>query len=295
MGMASNDLRVLFGQRHRLGQHGRDAPHHAAKQQQDQPLDMRARFGLATVSAALAGGGRMSLQDLQSMVMNNRVHLADLVLDDLLTLCPGQVALGAACGELSRWDRSANADAGVGLGYFEALAGPLQSLPAQAWREPFDPARPVSTPRGLNAGDPEVAVALGQALQGAVAQVDASAQWANGRLWGDIQRATVGGQSLAMHGGSGELGIYNAIYSVPSANGRQRIVMAGSSYVQAVSFGATGPQAMALLSYSQSGDPGSPHAADQTALFARKQWIKQAFTAQEIAADPAYRQWTLSE
>ena len=38
----------------------------------------------------------------------------------------------------------------------------------------------------------------------------------------------------------------------------------GSSFIMALSFTANGPEAQAILSYSQSGDPQSPHFSDQT-------------------------------
>ena len=38
----------------------------------------------------------------------------------------------------------------------------------------------------------------------------------------------------------------------------------------------TGPEAEAILSYSQSGDPESPHFDDQTQLYAEKTWRQYA-------------------
>ncbi len=45
----------------------------------------------------------------------------------------------------------------------------------------------------------------------------------------------------------------------------------------AMSFTDEGPEARALLAYSQSPDPESPHYADQTQLYARKEWRTVAF------------------
>lgn len=41
----------------------------------------------------------------------------------------------------------------------------------------------------------------------------------------------------------------------------------------------------ALLTYAQSSDPASQHFADQTALYARGQWLRLPFAQAEIAAD----------
>ena len=49
-----------------------------------------------------------------------------------------------------------------------------------------------------------------------------------------------------------------------------------------MSFDAAGPVADALLSYSQSTDPASPHYADQTRAFSTKSWHRLPFTAAEV-------------
>ena len=57
----------------------------------------------------------------------------------------------------------------------------------------------------------------------------------------------------------------------------------GSSYIQTVSFDERGPVAQAILTYSQSTDPQSPHYADQTRLFSRKEWPTLPFHAEDVA------------
>lgn len=64
----------------------------------------------------------------------------------------------------------------------------------------------------------------------------------------------------------------------------------GSSFVMALQFTDTGPQAEMLLAYSQSHDPESAHFADQTALFSQQQWRPMRFTAADIAADQVSEQ-----
>ena len=70
------------------------------------------------------------------------------------------------------------------------------------------------------------------------------------------------------------------------ANGYTPII-SGSTYIQAVTWGANGPVARGILTYSQSTDPASKHAADQTALYSTGQWYRLPFSSAEIAADPA--------
>jgi acyl-homoserine-lactone acylase len=52
--------------------------------------------------------------------------------------------------------------------------------------------------------------------------------------------------------------------------------------VQTVGFDNRGPVAQALLTYGQSSDPASPHAADQLRLYARKVWPRLPFHADEV-------------
>ncbi|HET7867918.1 MAG TPA: penicillin acylase family protein [Burkholderiaceae bacterium] len=268
------------------------------------PQSLRTRLGIARVQARLAGGdgqpGRtMSMDQLQSLVLDNRAYLADLVLDDLLSLCPGGTHASAeasadlthACTALAAWDRTADLDAGIGYACFEALAAGIESLPP-AWRVPFDPTDPIHTPRGLNVDDPVVAESLRGALAAAM-QTLRDRGWEPGLTWGKVQFATRGVRRIPIHGGDERLGIYNAIYSDPDAVARE--VTDGTSYLQVVGFGASGPQARALLSHSQSTDPASPHFADQTELFSRKQWITLPFTEAEIRADAQFTTQRISE
>ena len=65
----------------------------------------------------------------------------------------------------------------------------------------------------------------------------------------------------------------------------------GSSFVLAVSYEDGGPRADAILTYSQSANPQSPHAADQTARYAQPDggWRPVLFTRAAIDKDPALR------
>ena len=47
----------------------------------------------------------------------------------------------------------------------------------------------------------------------------------------------------------------------------------------------SGPKAQAILTYSQSTNPLSPHFGDQTELFSKGQWLPMRFTDKEIRAD----------
>ncbi len=267
----------------------------------------RTRIGISQLQARLSGsdglgGTRMTLPKLQGIVLNNQVYYANLVMDDVLELCKGSkkasandgtpVDLTDACAKLASWDRSANLDANMGYPYFAGLMERLPYIP-KVWAHPFDPADPVNTPRGLNLANAGVSSALREALASSVRDAGRNG-WSPNAKWGDIQVSTRGAKKIPIHGGFGEYGIYNAIYSVPGGGGLLEAID-GSSYIQTVMFDSNGPQAQAFLTYSQSSNPASPHYADQTERFSKKEWISQAFTEAQITGDANYKTMLISE
>lgn len=263
-----------------------------------QPLGPRTRFAVDRL-ASLQRAGKVSLADLQAMVMDNRVYLAEAggLMDDLLQYCAGYsgadvAAIKSICTSMSQWDRSANLDAGLGFVHFQNVAKALQSVP-NAWRIAFDPANPLHTPRGLDLQQAGVTEALHAALLASAAQLSKAGLTPETR-WGDIQVSTVGTQQTPIHGGPGVLGVYNAMQTVPRGDGKREVV-SGTSYLQVVSFDERGPHAQGLLAPSESTNPESPHRRDQTEAFSKKQWAVLPFTEQQITADPAYRLLVIKE
>ncbi len=265
------------------------APVHALSpviSRDDEAPLMRPRLGLVQVEQRLAGtdgqpGRRMSLQQLKDLALGNRVHLADLVLPDLLQACMQWAAdpdprVQEGCRALREWNGTANLAAGIGYGYFERIGlGLLKLEDAAPWRVAYDPQDPVHTPRGLAVDQPGVADALRAGLVDAVQAVQASG-WTPGMHWGEVQGTTRGDRRIPLHGGLDDLGIYNVIDSEPDS--RWREAAGGTSYLQAVGLGHDGPKAFALLAYSQSADPQSPWFADQTERFSARQWVELPFS-----------------
>ncbi|MDF3931824.1 acylase [Pseudomonas citronellolis] len=234
------------------------------------PLGPRARFALNF----LQGSARLGPDDLQRLVTGNHVYLADLLLDDLLALCqPAPEGTQRACAALAGWDRSGNLDSGPGFAYFQAFAERFGKLP-NAWRVPFDPRQPLTTPSGVAPSD-----AARQALQDAAKEIDSRAIRPDS-CWGQLQRSG----AIGIPGGSGQDGVYNAIHAEWRKDHYE--VLSGSSYIQLVRFTAEGPQARGLLAFSQSSEPTSPHHDDQTRLFARGEWPALPFSEAQIAGDP---------
>ena len=62
----------------------------------------------------------------------------------------------------------------------------------------------------------------------------------------------------------------------------------------ALEFADDGPRAMALLTYSESGNPDSLEFKDQTELFSRKEWRRVLYLDADIDADPNLRTYEVS-
>lgn len=197
-----------------------------------------------------------------------------------------------ACASLKAWDRKAGLNSGLGFVHFQHIMDRLQAVP-DSWRVAFDPKDPQHTPRGLAIERPAVLKAVRDAMLASVEAVKV-AGLSKDSQWQDVQVASSGSRQTPIHGGPGELGIYNAIQSVPGANGKREVV-SGTSYLQVVTFDGKGPQAQGLLAFSLSSDPASPYSTDQTLAFSQKQWSVLPFTEQQIKADPHYQALIIRE
>ena len=68
----------------------------------------------------------------------------------------------------------------------------------------------------------------------------------------------------------------------------------GNSWVMTMAFTETGPEAEAVLMYSQSEDAESPHFNDQAPLYSKSEFRPCLFTEEAIAADPNLETMTLT-
>lgn len=251
-------------------------------------LGPRARFAIQRLQSL--GEQPISVADLQNMVMDNEVYLAGQVMPDLLTFCAKHLGADAAalrplCTSLKDWDQRANLDSGVGLVHFINLMQHLQQVP-DAWRVAFDPAHPLTTPTGLAIDRAPVAKALREAMLASSADINKLGL----ARWGDIQ---VSGQT-PIHGGPQELGTYNAMQTVPRADGKREVV-SGTSYLQIVTFDDQGPNAIGVLAFSESSNPASNYSKDQTQAFSEKKLRALPFSDAQIKADPHYQVQTVKE
>ncbi len=134
---------------------------------------LRTRSGLVYLDEQVAGGGKLTPDDLQSILYSHRHYGAELLLDDVLEVCEDAGDdLAEACSILARWDRTARVDSrGTQLWTeFWERARRLDDL----YAIPFDAANPVHTPRGLNVDEDAVRANLIAALAAASQHLDAA-------------------------------------------------------------------------------------------------------------------------
>lgn len=253
----------------------------------------------------LDGEAPLTADELRRRLFDNRGLHAELLLDELLARCRAvdageRPAVTAACARLAAWDGRYD-EKSVGAALFREWLGAVGhdalTDAGDAYRTPFDPDRPVATPRGLAEGDAPLA-ALAEAcerLHDAGVSMDAAL--------GEIQGARRGGAWVPVHGGQEIDGVANVAgdTSLPSAwidraparsvddetrlaEGRYPIDY-GASFVFAVTLGDDGPSAHALLVYGQSGDPSSPHFGDQLPLYRQKRLRPVRYREEDVLAD----------
>lgn len=246
-------------------------------------LTLRSRSNFTETEALLAGG-KVDPARAKALAFANKSLAGDMVMEPLLTLCSTEAEPPRGCAALAGWDRRFEADSrGAALfRAFWAKAARVQGL----WAVPFDAADPVNTPRDLatgTAGD-KLLAALGEA----VAELDAAAI-ALDAPWGQVQYWPVGDERIPIHGGPGTAGVLNYQDARPApkredGSGGGLVPVHGTSYIQIVGFDNAGPVADAILSYSQSTNPASPHYADQTRAYAAKEWHRLPFHRSDIEA-----------
>jgi acyl-homoserine-lactone acylase len=284
------------------------------------PRSLRTRLGLKIIQQRLDGsdglpGTSFSRQQLQDAVFNNRQYAGELFRDQLVTLCenapggtlldpgdpaatppqaPEPVDVSGACPVLAAWDLHDDLDSNGAI-LFRRFASRLLANPGglpvglplptgdlTTFTTPFDAGDPVNTPSGLNP------VKAAGALAAGVDDLNDAGIPLNAPLRG-WQYEKRGDERIPIHGGPGTLGVFNAINVGWSAGGAEPgypNVPHGSSFVMVTQFTDGCPDDRSIVTYSQSENPNSPHAADQTRMFSRKEWVDPAFCESEVQSEP---------
>ncbi|MCY1045706.1 acylase [Corallococcus sp. bb12-1] len=294
------------------------------------PQSPRTRMNLITLTEQSATGasgadGKFSLEELKTAVFSNRSSMAELTREGLAARCTGrttvpfqnmQVDISQACTLLAGWDGRYDTSSKGAFVFREFLgAVPTSSLLNKGilFDVPFNPADPVNTPNTLTpapaTGEDPLLVRLAQG----VASINASGI-ALDKTLGEVQYTARSGARVPIQGGLSREGITNVVaygvtrttlfeYSATRGtliSGNTGLSNAGypinngSSFVMAMQFTDAGPSANAVLTYSESGDPKSPHYVDQTQLFSQKKWRPILFTDAQISADAALVETNIS-
>lgn len=263
----------------------------------DPRLSPRAQLGLRMIADRRDGTDGLgapgfTLSTLQAAMFGDREQSAEIARDDAVAMCRANpvltagdgsaVDVGRACEVLAAWNTRTD-DTGHGAVLWQAFYLGLLG-PNQVWKVPFDPARPLTTPRGLDGDSPDVRRALADAVR--KLGRDGTALDAT---MGDVQRWA----GIPLHGCGDATGCFNVVSGGPKSGSTGGSLpqpgtgARGSSFVMATELTPQGPRTRTVLTYGESVDPASPHYTDQTRLFARKQWVAERFTEAEIKASPA--------
>ena len=290
-------------------------PYSALHGDQRTALSLRTRNNDLTLSnrrpdQPAGADGRFSLDEALDAALSNRSYAAELIRPALVERCRERpivslnersVDLTGACEVLESWDGRFNLDSRGAVMFREFIsryAGRDLGGKGSLFQIDFDPSDPIGTPRQLANGDTalERLARTVELLQSHNIPLDVPL--------GEVQYAFRAGSRIPVHGGYGGYeGLLNVVRSGFNSTTLERMPMpgrvkgsrflskqgypiaGGTSFLLGVEYTAAGPRAKGILTYSQSGDPKSPHFSDQTELFSRKELRPMLFHEADIETD----------
>ena len=261
--------------------------------------------------------GKLNRDEMQTALFSNESLTADMLLPELLDACETNpersietdtIDLTEACKVLAAWDRRFNSESRGAVLFREWITQyPADEtyLGSSLFQQPFNPMEAATTPSGLANAD----LALDR-LARAVRLLDNEGIGLDTAL-GNLQIGHRYGRQYPIHGGNRHEGIANLQMSTAVGNNPTETpiftgsdefagdsdslsksgynVVHGSSFIMTLGWSDVGPEAEAILSYSQSGDPESPHFDDQTQLYAEKSLRPVRFTPTDIETNAVSR------
>ena len=282
--------------------------------------------------ARLRNGIRARKREVACPRSNLKLRIAEILREAVVARCDGvgevRIASGAgagetvdlteACATLASWGGTVRLDDPGAALWREFIGSGVFTWDdtveaGQLFGTPFDASDPVYTPRDLApapaSGEDPVLQALAHA-----AWLLGSAGFAVDTPYRDAQYQIRGDEHLPVPGGTFWEGVIEIASFDAGGNGTLipepdygeelnplthlradgYAMNDGNSFVLAVELGATGPQARAIMTYSESEDPASPHFADQTRLYGEETLRAVRFEEADILADPALEELHLS-
>ena len=273
--------------------------------------------------------GKWSLDEVEAAALSCRIMGAELLLPGIADFCESHdsvmvgtedsetlVELDEACDVLAGWGGTCSLD-DPGAMLFREFFGTSAFTEARdagdVFSEAFNAARPVETPAVLNLETEEDVARVGQALGEAVLRLRANG-FPLAATMRDTQYMAKEGERLPLLGGTDREGsIAIATWSGGPARTvfdemeRSEVVNDvtdltvdgyavnyGNSFVMTVDLNGGSPQAKAVITYSQSHDPASPHYNDQGAVYAEERLRPVLFEEADILADPELVELTIT-
>ncbi|MGX6607889.1 penicillin acylase family protein [Micromonosporaceae bacterium Da 78-11] len=203
---------------------------------------------------------RISPEDLLELKWQTRAHLADLVLDDLLTASSADPDLRQACDVLQEWDRHAD-PASRGYPLFHLWAH--EHLPVAALFMAGRHLTPSPEAGGMPTGltDPTGAA---ESLKRAAATLAAHGHQLDVR-YRDFATLGTGADTTPASGGPTYLGLFKCLELMPTPTTWQ--AMGGDTWVSLIRFTSEGPAATAVLVDGNITEETAPPHTSQIPLF----------------------------
>ena len=281
---------------------------------------MNNRMLLETGAGTATGeDGVFTLDELEAVALSGRASIAEDLRAQVVERCtdaaPVPIAsetvdLAEACAVLAAWDGTSSVGAQGAVLWREFLLGGVFEVEdlgtvGTLYGNDFDPQDPVYTPNLLAAAPASGVDPILEALALAVLRLGDASIPLDTPL-GDVQVQRRGGAEYPVLGGNYAEGVISistwdgrggdsTLYDQPGHDGSINettslgpdgyVVNGGNSWIMAMQFTEQGPEARAIMVYSQSNDPASPHYDDQCALYATESMRPIAFTEAQIAAD----------
>jgi len=229
------------------------------------------------------GEAGFNIDNIRQLHYQATNHAQELAASDVVDICSevqdwsvytdDPTTAAEACSVLKNWDGRHQLDS-VGAHIYHALWQIIQDFEG-LWSVPFTSTRPLSTPHTVSL-DSDNVEAIRQALADAATKLK-TAGIPMYVPWGEVSFSEKNGVRYGIHGGHGDMMFSNIQSELVDGEGYSNIVH-GNSYIQAVTWDETEcPDAYAILTYSQSDDPGSDHYADSTELYSKSGWIDMPF------------------
>jgi len=268
--------------------------------------------------------GKFSAAELERAALGNQSFTADLLRDEVVQRCVAAQKRAAAATRKKSEEVEANADLATACTTLSEWDGrfDLGSRGAVLWREfvgsytrdeyrdgtlfaeAFDPSRPLATPRGLPPVPKKGPDPVLRRLELAIERLREAGIDPFLATLADVQFTDKGEVRIPIHGGASAEGVTNyagfdidrttllphmdrgdALNTRTGLSKRGYPVNYGTSFFLVLAFTDDGPSARAIMTYSASSDPSSPHFRDQTEMWSRKELRPVLFTSQQIEAD----------